>query len=67
MKQKEITQMSVSEIKEKLAEQKGILVKLEVNHSVSPLENPLTIRSTRREIARMNTELRKREIESNKN
>jgi large subunit ribosomal protein L29 len=67
MKQKEITQMSVSEIKEKLAEQKGILVKLEVNHSVSPLENPLTIRSTRREIARMNTELRKREIESTKN
>lgn len=67
MKQKEITQMSLSEIQEKLTEEKGSLVKLELNHTVSPIENPLVIRSTRRTIARLNTELRKREIESTKN
>ncbi|MSP68684.1 MAG: 50S ribosomal protein L29 [Bacteroidetes bacterium] len=67
MKQKEITQMSVSEINEKLSEEKATLIKLELNHSVSPIENPLKIRGSRRTIARMITELRKREIESTKN
>jgi large subunit ribosomal protein L29 len=67
MKQKEITQMSVSEINEKLSEEKATLVKLELNHSVSPIENPLKIRGSRRTIARMIAELRKREIESTKN
>jgi large subunit ribosomal protein L29 len=64
MKQKEISQMSLNEIQEKLNEEKSALVKLELNHTVSPIENPLKIRSTRREIARLMTELRKREIES---
>jgi len=68
MKQKEINQMSLSELQERLSEEKGQLVKLELNHTVSPIENPLKIRSTRRNIARLNTELRKREIqESTKN
>ncbi|MDQ3112030.1 MAG: 50S ribosomal protein L29 [Bacteroidota bacterium] len=67
MKQKEISQMSVSEINDKLNEEKGVLVKLELNHTVSPIENPLKIRGSRRMIARLKTELRKREIESTKN
>ncbi|CAN5905596.1 50S ribosomal protein L29 [soil metagenome] len=67
MKQKEISQMSLSEINDKLTEEKGILVKLELNHTVSPIENPLKIRGSRRMIARLNTEIRKREIESTKN
>jgi large subunit ribosomal protein L29 len=65
MKQKEITQMSLSEIQERLNDEKGQLVKLELNHTVSPIENPLKIRSTRRSIARLQTELRKREIAAN--
>lgn len=67
MKQNEITQMSLSEIQERLKDEKGQLVKLELNHTVSPIENPLKIRSTRRSIARLQTELRKREIANNKN
>ncbi len=67
MKQKEITQMSLSEIQEKLAEEKASLVKLELNHTVSPIENPLKIRGSRRTIARLNTEIRKREIQGSKN
>lgn len=65
MKQKEITQMSLSELQEQLTEVKGQLVKLELNHTVSPIENPLKIRSTRRSIARLQTELRKRELAAN--
>ena len=57
--------MSLSEIQERLNDEKGQLVKLEHNHSVSPIENPLKIRSTRRSIARLQTELRKREIAAN--
>ncbi|MCX6311080.1 MAG: 50S ribosomal protein L29 [Bacteroidetes bacterium] len=67
MKQKEITQMSLSEIQEKLSEEKATLVKLELNHTVSPIENPLKIRGSRRTIARLNTEIRKREIAGTKN
>ena len=67
MKQKEISQMSNKEIEDHLKDEKGQLVKLELNHAVSPIENPLKIRSTRRAIARLQTELRKREIENVKN
>lgn len=67
MKQKEITEMSLSEIHEKLTEEKASLVKLELNHTVSPIENPLKIRVSRRTIARLNTEIRKRELAASKN
>ena len=33
-----------------------------LNHTVNPLENPMKIRFTRRIIARLNTELRKRQL-----
>jgi large subunit ribosomal protein L29 len=67
MKQKEIKDLTVNEIREKLSEEKAQLTKLELNHSVSPIENPLKIRVTRRTIARLTTELVKREKESSKN
>ena len=46
--------MKKSEIKD--------LTKMKMNHAVSPLENPMLIRTTRRNIARLMTELRKREL-----
>ena len=60
MKQKEIKTMSDAELKDKLKDEKGQLVKLKLNHTVSPIENPLKIRSTRRVIARIQTELNNR-------
>jgi large subunit ribosomal protein L29 len=66
MKQKEISQLSASELKDRLAEEKGQLVKLQLNHSVSPIENPLKIRGVRRTIARLNTELTKRSKQDSK-
>lgn len=64
MKQSEIAGLSDTELKERLAEEKGQLTKLELNHSVSPIENPLKIRSTRRTIARILTEMGSRKRKS---
>ncbi len=38
------------------------LKKLEFAHAISPLENPMSIRSLRREISRLKTELRKKQL-----
>lgn len=64
MKQSEITGMTEVELKDRLAEEKAQLEKLQLNHSVSPIENPLKIRSTRRAIARILTEMGSRKRKS---
>ena len=50
-----------SDLKARLKEDKLRLKKLEFAHAISPLENPMTIRGVRRDIARLKTELKKRE------
>ena len=62
MKTSEIKDLTTEEIKEKIETEKAALTKMKMNHAVSPLENPMLIRSTRRNIARLMTELRKREL-----
>lgn len=62
MKTSEIKDLTTEEIKEKIGTEKSALTKLKMNHAVSPLENPMLIRATRRNIARLMTELRKREL-----
>ena len=62
MKQSEICELTTEEIKETIATEQSTLTKLKMNHAVSPLENPMIIRATRRNIARLMTELRKREL-----
>lgn len=61
MKQAEIKELSVEEIQQKLTELKKEHADLKMAHSVTPLENPLQIRQTRRTVARLATELTKRE------
>ncbi|GAB4256710.1 MAG: 50S ribosomal protein L29 [Vicingaceae bacterium] len=63
MKQEDIKGLSTSDLLEKLAEQEEVLMKLKLNHAIAPLENPLQIRTVRKLIARIHTELRKRELE----
>ena len=63
MKQSEIIELSVEDLKAKLASLKKELSDLSLGHSVSPLENPLVLRSTRRTIALISTELSKRELQ----
>ena len=61
MKQSEINEMSVEELREKIADVKKQYEDLKMAHAVTPLENPLQLRSTRRTAARLATELTKRE------
>lgn len=62
MKTSEIKDLTTEEIREKIETEKAALTKMKMNHAVSPLENPMLIRMTRRNIARLMTELRKREL-----
>lgn len=60
MKNKDIIALSDAEILDRIKEEKSALSKLKVNHNVSPIENPMTIRSARKTIARLATEATKR-------
>jgi large subunit ribosomal protein L29 len=63
MKQTVIKETSVQDLRDKLAEETALLAKLKLNHAVSPIENPLKIKATRKNVARLQTELRKRELQ----
>lgn len=62
MKSSEIKELTTQEIRERLSAEKENLVRMKLNHSISPLDNPMLLRSTRKTIARLATELRQREI-----
>ncbi|MBI5217383.1 MAG: 50S ribosomal protein L29 [Bacteroidia bacterium] len=62
MKTAEIKELTTPELKERIDDTKTLLVRLKFNHAVSPLENPMKIKKTRRIIARMKTEFKKREL-----
>lgn len=66
MKNSVIKEMSTGELLERLIEEKKQLNKLQINHAVTPLENPKKIREFKATVARIMTELRKREIEKSK-
>jgi len=51
----DIKDLSVEELKEKLLSEKESLRKLKFAHQVSAIENPIRIKATRRQIARINT------------
>jgi large subunit ribosomal protein L29 len=61
MKQSEITNLSTAELQEKLGETKKSYTDLKMAHAISPLENPIQLRHLRRSVARMATELSKRD------
>ncbi len=61
MKTREIKELNNQEILERMEAQKEQLVRLKLNHAISPLDNPLQIKEVRRTIARLATELRQRE------
>ncbi len=61
MKQSEIKGMSVDELQEKLGETKKSYSDLKMTHAISPLENPVQLRTMRKTIAKIATELNNRE------
>ena len=62
MKIAEIKELKTEELVERIAAEKANLNQLEINHSISPLENPAQIKHLRRTIARLLTEKRNREL-----
>ena len=63
MKQSEIKDLSPAELQGKLGELKKTYADLKTAHAISPIENPLQIRTVRRSIARVASELSKRELQ----
>jgi len=63
MKIAEIKDLSTPELKERLEVEQKAYEQKKINHSISPLDNPASITLARRQIARMKTELRQREIQ----
>ncbi len=56
---KSIQSLNGQDLKARITEDELRLKKLEFAHAISPLENPMSIRSLRRELARLKTELKK--------
>lgn len=62
MKQTQVKEASTSELQEELMKLKKAYSDLKMAHSLSPLENPMQLRTMRKSIARIATELTKREL-----
>jgi large subunit ribosomal protein L29 len=59
---KSLKDMNVQDLQAKIQEDQLRLKKLEFAHAISPLENPMNIRALRRDIARIKTQLKKKEL-----
>jgi len=62
MKTKELKELETSELVERIQEEVAKYNQMKFNHTITPLENPSQLKFARRDIARMKTELRQREL-----
>ncbi|MDA3865376.1 MAG: 50S ribosomal protein L29 [Salinivirgaceae bacterium] len=62
MKMSEIKEFTDQELLERIDDTKTMLTRLKLNHAVSPLDNPNQIKIVRKDVARLLTEKRQREI-----
>jgi len=65
MKTSEITELSIKEIEERIENEQTFLVRQKLNHAISPLDNPMKIKESRRNIARLKTVLRQKKLNEN--
>ena len=63
MKSSEIKELTIQELTERLESEESMQVRMKMNHAVSPLDNPNKIIETRKNIARLKTEVRARQIQ----
>ena len=63
MKQKEVNTMTLDELEDKLAQLQKNYKEAKFTHALSNLEHPLQLRSQRRVIARLKTELNRRKMQ----
>ena len=61
MKSSEIKELTLQELQERLESEESMMVRMKMNHAVSPLDNPNKIIETRKNIARLKTEFTARQ------
>ncbi len=61
MKNKEIKTLSVDDLQQQVAQEREALDRLKFAHAISPIENPMRIRTSRKQIARLMTEISARQ------
>jgi large subunit ribosomal protein L29 len=62
MKTSEIRELSTSDLIERIDTERTMLVRMKLNHAITPLDNPQKLQQTKLTIARLLTELRNREM-----
>ncbi|HTE31705.1 MAG TPA: 50S ribosomal protein L29 [Chryseolinea sp.] len=63
MKNSDIKALSAAELKEKIGAEREALKKMQFAHQVTAIENPMKLRESRKLVARLNTELRAKELQ----
>ena len=66
MKASELKELTTKELEERIDNEVNFLVRQKINHAVSPLDNPLKLKDTRKNIARLKTEMRQRMLNQQK-
>ncbi|GAB1373631.1 50S ribosomal protein L29 [Bacteroidales bacterium] len=66
MKTQEIIELSVKDLKERIESEKANLMRMKMNHAISPLDDLSQIKKARRNIARMLTVLSQKETNQSK-
>jgi len=62
MKKEEIKELSIKELRDRIEVAEKAYRELKVTHAISPIDNPAKITFDRREIARLKTVLRQKEM-----
>ena len=60
MKSSELVELTLKELNERLDNERDYLLRLRLNHAISPLDNPMKIREVRQNVAKIITEINKR-------
>jgi large subunit ribosomal protein L29 len=67
MKTSEIRELSTSDLLERIDTERTMLVRMKLNHAITPLDNPQKVKDVKLTIARLLTELRTRELNKKSN
>ena len=67
MKTSEIKELSTPDLLERIDTEKTLLIRMKLNHAITPLDNPQKVKDVKLTIARLQTELRTRELNKKSN
>jgi len=67
MKTSEIRELSTSDLLERIDTEKIMLIRMKLNHAITPLDNPQKVKEVKLTIARLLTEMRTRELNKKSN